>query len=356
MEIMSLFFLFLQSKEYRAFSSCCLVCSHSFWIFCIDWRLIPPMNRTMVKRIVYGAAMTAAVLLVIWLEFFISQSIPMEPSTEVLRNVLMGLPMLVVIWVLLMVGLFELNTMARAAGTQLLIPAGIIGILFIAALPKIYLPYSSVSPNFPNFWENVVILFWGNPLLMPGVILVIIFLNQMLTRKAEGALSRVASTVLAILYLGVCGAMVLSLRMKYGLGVFLVFLGAVKLTDVGAYFTGSLIGNHKMLPWLSPGKSWEGLLGGLVLAGLTGWAAFRIAQTSAWFDFPLDLEPSVLFCLTLGVVGQFGDLCESLLKRSAGVKDAGNLVPHFGGVLDIIDSPLIAAPIAHVLLIACSVS
>lgn len=310
------------------------------------------MNKAMVKRIVYGSAMSAAVLIVIWLEYFIARPVPDDSTTAICHCLLEGLPTLVVICALLVVGFFELNAMARSAGTQLLIPAGIVGTLLIAALPKIYLPYAMISMITckPEFWESLVMMF-GNKLLIVALMVVGVFLNQMLTRRVEGALSRIAATFLAILYLGVGGAMVLSLRMNYGLGVLLVFLAAVKLTDVGAYFVGSLLGRHKLMPWLSPGKSWEGLLGGLVMAGLTGAAACWASDTFWWMHFPLPWYGTVAFCLILGVVGQFGDLCESLLKRSAGVKDAGNLVPQFGGVLDIIDSPLIAAPLAHVLLI-----
>jgi CDP-diglyceride synthetase len=311
------------------------------------------MNKAMVKRIIFGTAMTAVVLFVIWLDFFLQLSIPAKPETEIQRNLLIGLPILVVICALLVVGMFEINTMARAAGTRLLFPAGIVGVVLIAAMPKIFIPYTIVSmaPHVPTFWESLIRILEYNPLLMPGIVVVGVFLNQMFTRRAEGALSRIAATLLAVTYLGVCGAMILSLRMTYGLGVLLVFLGAVKLTDVGAYFVGSLIGKHKIIPWLSPGKSWEGLIGGLILAGLTGWFSCWMNRTFSWFDFSLSLPKAIAFCLILGVVGQFGDLCESLLKRSAGVKDAGNLVPQFGGVLDILDSPLIAAPIAHVLLV-----
>lgn len=310
------------------------------------------MNKAMVKRIVFGTAMTAAVLLVIWLEYAISQPCPSHSAANSDWS-LRGLPAAVVILALLVVGFFELNTLAKSAGTQLLMPAGLIGTLLIAALPKLVPPPPCVTEVWdqPNVWYALGNVVEINPLLIVALVVAGVFFNQICTRRVEGALSRIAATLLAVTYLGVCGAMVLSLRTTYGLGVLLVFLSAVKLTDVGAYFVGSLIGRHKIIPWLSPGKSWEGLFGGLLLAGLTGWAAWWAAGTFRWMDFPLSLPASIAFCLILGVVGQFGDLCESLLKRSAGVKDAGRLVPQFGGVLDIIDSPLIAAPVAHVLLL-----
>jgi len=95
---------------------------------------------------------------------------------------------------------------------------------------------------------------------------------------------------------------------------------------------------------LSPGKSWEGLAGGLALAaGVGALGAWLLTRTGT---------PAfgALFGLIVGLAGQFGDLCESLLKRSAGAKDSASLVPTFGGILDIIDSPLLAAPPAVLLL------
>ncbi len=310
------------------------------------------MKTAMVKRIIFGTAMTAALLLVFVLEWSIERYLSSEPATGAFREMLFGLPILAVVCALLVVGFFELNTLAKAASTKLLVPSGLIGVILITALPNLCLPYTldSTSPYLASLWESLMML-CGNKLLIVSLVVALVFLNQMCTRQAEGALLRIAATLLATAYLGVCGAMVISLRMEYGLGTFLVFLGAVKLTDVGAYFTGSMIGKHKIIRWLSPGKSWEGLIGGLVLAGLIGWVACAIRQRYDDFSFSLSLVQALTFCLILGVVGQFGDLCESLLKRSAGVKDAGRLVPQFGGVLDIIDSPLIAAPIAHVLLL-----
>jgi phosphatidate cytidylyltransferase len=164
--------------------------------------------------------------------------------------------------------------------------------------------------------------------------------------------ARVSATLLAVVYLGAGAALMLAIRMDERLGVpaLVLFLAAVKFTDIGAYFTGTAIGRHKLIPWLSPGKTWEGLAGGLAAAAgismLVVWA-FRHVQSA---HLSLSYAQAAIFGVVVGGIGQFGDLSESLLKRSAQVKDSGSLVPEFGGILDILDSPLLAAPPAYVLL------
>ena len=103
--------------------------------------------------------------------------------------------------------------------------------------------------------------------------------------------------------------------------------------------TGHAIGRHKLIPWLSPGKTVEGFFGGLIFSGIVGAAITYFCHTFAW-------QQGLVAGVLLGAVGQVGDLLESLLKRDAGVKDSGH-VPGFGGVLDLLDSPLLAAPVAY---------
>ena len=106
--------------------------------------------------------------------------------------------------------------------------------------------------------------------------------------------------------------------------------------DTGAYFAGRAFGRTKLAPLVSPGKTWEGVLGGLALAGLAAWAGAR------WFAQPL--APMLLLCLLAAAFSVVGDLTESMLKRAAGMKDSGKLFPGHGGVLDRIDSALAATP------------
>jgi phosphatidate cytidylyltransferase len=115
-----------------------------------------------------------------------------------------------------------------------------------------------------------------------------------------------------------------------------------KGADIGAYFTGRLIGRHRMSPVISPKKTWEGLAGGLVLSSATAVALNRLMTQL----LPSDLE-AALFGAVVGGAGVLGDLAESLIKRDRKRKDASQVVPGFGGVLDVVDSVLFAAPVAY---------
>jgi phosphatidate cytidylyltransferase len=124
-----------------------------------------------------------------------------------------------------------------------------------------------------------------------------------------------------------------------------------KACDSGAYFTGRAIGRHKLIPWLSPGKTWEGLAGGIALATIAG---LVMAAASRWLPTAEDHVPLWLGALcgvVFALVGQFGDLAVSLLKRGAGMKDSSSLLPGLGGVLDVLDSPLMVAPVAYWILV-----
>jgi phosphatidate cytidylyltransferase len=108
-------------------------------------------------------------------------------------------------------------------------------------------------------------------------------------------------------------------------------------TDIGAYFAGRGIGGPKLAPRISPGKTWAGLLGGMVCAALVG------AVTALLLDLS-HTAPLIVISALLAVVAQAGDLLESMVKRRFGVKDSGHLIPGHGGVLDRLDGLLTAAP------------
>jgi phosphatidate cytidylyltransferase len=119
-----------------------------------------------------------------------------------------------------------------------------------------------------------------------------------------------------------------------------------KFTDIGAYLTGSTIGRHKMIPRISPKKTWEGTAGGMVfaLAGSLG-CFFWLPKIAA---DGMVMWQAVVLGLLLGAAAVIGDLAESLIKREAGVKDSSHILPGHGGALDLVDSLLFTAPLLYV--------
>lgn len=124
---------------------------------------------------------------------------------------------------------------------------------------------------------------------------------------------------------------------------------ATKCGDTSAFFAGRTFGKKKLVPLLSPGKTWAGAYGAVVGSALGSWAWLHWAtpwlthaQTGPWYW-------AVLYGAILGVVGLVGDLCESLIKRDVGQKDSAPLLPGFGGLLDLLDSVIFTGPIAYLL-------
>jgi phosphatidate cytidylyltransferase len=135
-------------------------------------------------------------------------------------------------------------------------------------------------------------------------------------------------------------------------------IGIVKMSDVGQYAVGRVIGRHKLAPLISPGKTWEGVVGGLLFAIggaflVFGWAEPYIMGTSSapphFFGDAVRVVRVVIYAVVIAAAGILGDLAESALKREAGVKDSSSWMPGFGGVLDLLDSLLGAAPVAYLL-------
>lgn len=127
-----------------------------------------------------------------------------------------------------------------------------------------------------------------------------------------------------------------------GIGLYFA-LSVVLLGDTGAYFVGRAFGKTKLLPRVSPKKTLEGAMGGLVASGIAG------GLLTHFFHLPFPMWVAILISLAAGIAGQVGDLAESALKRAANVKDSGYLLPGHGGVLDRIDALLFGAPICYFL-------
>ena len=165
-----------------------------------------------------------------------------------------------------------------------------------------------------------------------------------LAALAIGLVSRRLAMIGGTLYVGVPSFAMLSLGWVWEMLVFWVFI-VTWATDTLAYCAGRAIGGPKLAPRISPNKTWAGLIGGMIGAGLLGWAAalyFEMEPIFHWLGGPL------------GVIAQLGDLYESWVKRRAGVKDSGTILPGHGGVLDRLDG-LLAAALALTLLLMAGV-
>ena len=172
-------------------------------------------------------------------------------------------------------------------------------------------------------------------------------------RQAGARMETLAAHVLTVAYPGLLLAVTAQLRWVAGGAHGYVVLGslviAAKLGDTSAYTFGRLFGKRKMAPALSPGKTWAGFAGALIGAGIGGWAWLQFASPWLADAPPPPWHWAAGYGVVVGFVGLVGDLCESLIKRDMGQKDAAPLMPGFGGVLDLLDSILFAGPVAYLL-------
>lgn len=189
------------------------------------------------------------------------------------------------------------------------------------------------------------------PLLAFVGVVLVSFLAQSLRFKdaAPGTtIATVAGTVLATAYVGVLGSFVIQLRWLdgpyHGLVPIGALIAAAKGCDIGAYTFGRIAGRHKMSPVLSPNKTIEGAIGGLILGTV---AALLVLALGRFFDIPVLAWPEAVgFGVLVSLAAMLGDLMESMIKRDCARKDASDSLPGFGGVLDVVDSLLFAGPTA----------
>ena len=309
------------------------------------------MQQALRNRLTYGSIMLAALMALLyfdhWIELHTYGWVKAPDEYPGLPGPQFGLAGVG----LLMLLMFLLPLATREAA-QLFAAEQIRPYRFLAALGSGLLVVHAFLTQFP----------WFQHIAASTLAFIIVFTMILAAlRRASGghteqAITHMAGTVLAMLYLGGLAWFLVALRVKHSADRIHGFQGStqavvmillvVKFMDIGAYFGGRAFGKHKLIPFLSPGKTWEGLFCGLATSGLVGLACSLIwphaLSTLTW-------PKAILFGIIIGGVGQAGDLLESLMKRDAQVKDSGNIIPGFGGLLDVIDSPLLAAPAAYLL-------
>ncbi|MBG80951.1 MAG: hypothetical protein CMJ39_09615 [Phycisphaerae bacterium] len=178
------------------------------------------------------------------------------------------------------------------------------------------------------------------PLTTIAIMLVVSLLWFSRGQQVQGVFASAAVVMLSSIYLGMLSGFLLLVGAESSVWMIGVVALIVKSCDIGAFFTGTAIGRHKLIPWLSPGKTVEGLMGGIAASMLAA-----LILNSIW-DSPIDWWWVLAMGGLLAIVGQAGDLTMSLFKRGAGVKDSSTLLPGLGGVMDVIDSLLLTAPLA----------
>ena len=174
------------------------------------------------------------------------------------------------------------------------------------------------------------------------IVLTLLFLIMMQFKRREnsGVIVDISTTLFGILYVSWFLSFLIKIRyLPEGIGLLGAVLLITKLGDIGAYLIGVNFGKTPLIPRISPNKSVEGSLGGLLFSVLGAFIA------KAFVDFSYT---HLLFIgILLGIIGQFGDLSESLIKRDCQVKDSGNILPGMGGILDQLDSLLFTAPVFY---------
>jgi phosphatidate cytidylyltransferase len=297
------------------------------------------MERSLRNRLTFGPMMLAALCGLLFLDsWFERASLRFGWTTHDAGQTwgIGGVGLLILLMIILPPAVVELAT------------------LFAAEKVKPYRIISAIGAGSLAVHAFLTQFSWFQPIAASTLAFIIVFvmlfaaLRRAWGKQTQEAIHDMAGTVLAMLYLGGLGWFLMAIRVKHSprfvgsTGVILMILLVVKFTDIGAYFGGRALGRHKLIPWLSPGKTWEGLLFGVLTAGLVGMVcASRIEHLLWWEGF--------IFGVVIGGIGQLGDLLESLMKRDAEVKDSGRLIPGFGGILDVIDSPLLAAPFAYLM-------
>lgn len=193
---------------------------------------------------------------------------------------------------------------------------------------------------------------WADHLnaIMPGLIAAAIFLGCLFRSNQERSLGKIAGSFLTVGYVPALMQFFVLLLFtttpEYsGDGRMLLVFGVlvIKSSDIGAYFTGRAIGKNKLIPVISPAKTWEGVVGGVILSSLVS-LLFLFSNSFRLCGIPFEWWDAVILGVLLGATGVVGDLIESMLKRATGIKDSGSWIRGMGGIMDVLDSPIFALP------------
>ncbi len=324
----------------------------------------------MSHRLSYGSIAIATLLLVVAADALCSD-LWIEFGTYVGPLVRRGSVIPLLFTALMLFGAEEFIRMIRCAGAR---PHALWAKWMVLALMITPWVYSAYAPaGYCTSAEGLGLQVCWVVLAVAGAVVF-----EMVRGIGPTALQDVGATVLVAVYCGLLPSFVVLMRcdsnlpVSQGAWLVLLFLAITKASDIGAFFVGSAIGRHKLIPSISPGKSVEGVFGGLAASAVVGLLLWYLSywlthapstagggvnegytamaeDVVAVLSFlnPLQI---LVFSVVMSAAGQLGDLVESAFKRAASTKDSSRLIPEFGGVLDLVDSPVLAAPVAWFLL------
>jgi phosphatidate cytidylyltransferase len=224
---------------------------------------------------------------------------------------------LALICVVILLGVRELTHAYRAGGIE---------------LPDLPLMIAALIILLASWFGGTQGLAVSTSLIFPVLMVLLLAISQ------KDFIKRSTSAIFAVFYLAVLGGFILLLaNNEAGAKHILALVILISCNDTFAYFAGVLFGKHKMAPNISPKKSWEGLIGGLIASLIGGALVFQLAFETAWY------VGSAIGVMTV-VTATCGDLIESAIKRDLAIKDMSNLLPGHGGIMDRLDSALFTAP------------
>lgn len=301
--------------------------------------IVVVMDAALRNRLTFGPIMLAVLLGILYLDWAIERwTADWAPHALNTIGGLKGTGVLVLMMLIVPPAITEL--------TRLFAATHVTPFRTISTVGSLLLLGHGFATQFPDFKPIATSTL---AFIIVGV-MIFAALRRAAMKQVDESVVAMAGTLLATMYLGGLCWFLLALRVKTGVltefqgttyHVVMILL-CVKFTDIGAFFGGKALGRNKLIPWLSPGKTIEGLACGLIAAAAIGAAAAPFIVNLSW-------GKGAIFGAVIGFVGQCGDLLESLMKRDAEIKDSGSLIPGFGGILDVLDSPLLAAPVAYLL-------
>ena len=280
-------------------------------------------------RLLFGTLMTAFFTAVVIIDGWIDGSLTTSAGDD---KAVQGTGFCMLVALLAIPAQIELSRLAAAKGLKLFLPISIVASILFAT--------ARYWPQIAEFPLDTYLMF------VSAFVLLALVLYQYLSRGTSAVLANCGANYFSIAYLGLLSSFCVTIRIEFGLWHLLMFVLVVKSSDIGAYAIGTMFGRHKFSPKISPGKSWEGMGGAMFAAALVSIGFALGCGIMSWLS-------AIVFGLCFAFIGQMGDLVESMMKRDAEQKDSGCKVPGFGGVLDIIDSPLVAAPFAYLFFLCC---